>query len=96
LPAIDAALMLSNAQVHRLFWPIELGPRFQVVERHLDGQAARRGARRCVVGTPQEGSEALAADRPSLTMVINYDVSKSGADKWCGIAWRRSAAGLDP
>src|SRR5262245_41493692 len=80
---VEAALVLGDAQVNRSFWRIELGPRFELIKCHLDGHGARGCPGRFVVGTPQEGLKAPAADWPSLTMAIDQNVRKGGAD--CGV-----------
>src|SRR5438094_10111332 len=51
---VEAALVLGDAQVDRSLWRIELGPRFQLIKCHLDGQGARGSAGCFVVRTPQE------------------------------------------
>src|SRR5262245_56062622 len=77
---VEAALVLGDAQIDRPFWRIELGARFELIKRHLDDQGAWSGAGRLVAGAPQEAFEASAADRPGLTMAVNQNIRKGGAD----------------
>ena len=77
----DVAVLLGDADVHCALGAVELRPRLKQVEGRIHAIYARGLPRRLIILAPLPGAKAHAADRPSLAMPIDYEISKRGAGR---------------
>jgi hypothetical protein len=68
--------MLSYADIDRPLGSIKLRARFELIERRPDRRRTRSAPGRLVVAAPQPGSETFAANRPSFSMAVCYEVGE--------------------
>ena len=73
---IEPAGMLSDADIDRALGSIELRAGLEEIERRPDHRRARSGPGRLVVAAPQPISEMFAANGPSFSMTICYEVGE--------------------
>jgi len=73
---IEAAGMLSDADTDRPLGSIKLRARFEEIERRPDYRRARSGPGGLVIAAPQPVSEMLAANGPSFSMAVCYEVGE--------------------
>jgi hypothetical protein len=71
---IEPPGMLRETHTDGPLGSIKLRARFEQIERGPDHGGTRRGAGRVVVAAPDPGSETFAADRPSFSMAIRYEI----------------------
>ena len=73
---IEAAHMLSDADIDRPLGTIKLRARFEQIERRPDHGPARCGPSRLVVASAQPGSETFAANGPSFSVSVCYEIGE--------------------
>ena len=73
---IDPTSMLSEADIDCPLGSIKLRARFEQIERRRDRRPARCGPVRLVVAAPQPGPESLAADGPSFSVAVCYEIGE--------------------
>ena len=71
---IEAAGMLSDADIDRPLGSIKLCARFEQIERRPDHRRAWCGPGRAVVAAPHPGSETFAANGPRFSVAICYKI----------------------
>jgi hypothetical protein len=70
--------MLSNTDINRALWGIELRAGFKQIERSCNDGRARSGPGTFVIGTAYPVSEAFATKGPSFAVTVCYEVSERG------------------
>ena len=73
---IEAAIMLSNADIDRALGSIKLRAGFEQIERGPDHRRARSGPSGVVVAAPQPVSEMSAANGPSFPVTVGYEIGE--------------------
>jgi hypothetical protein len=73
---IEQAGMLGDAGTDCPLGSIKLCARFEQIEPRPDGRRARCGSGRVVVAAPQPGSETFAANGPSFSVAVRYDIGE--------------------
>ena len=73
---IEPAGMLRDAGTDRPLGRVKLRAGFEQIERRPDGRRARRGPGRAVVAAPQPGSETFAANGPSFSVALCYEIGE--------------------
>jgi hypothetical protein len=73
---IEAAGMLSNADIDCPLGSIKLRAGFQEIERRPDHRRARCGPGRLVVAPPHPVSETFAANGPSFSVAVRYEIGE--------------------
>ena len=68
--------MLSNADIDWALGSIKLRAGFEEIERRPDDPRARGGPGGLVVAAPQPVSEMFAANGPSFSMAVRYEVGE--------------------
>jgi len=73
---IEAAVMLSDADIDRALGSIKLRAGFEQIERRPDHRRTRGGPGGLVVTSPHPVSETFAANGPSFPMAVCYEVGE--------------------
>jgi hypothetical protein len=73
---IEAAVMLSNADIDRTLGSIKLRAGFEEIERCPDLGRARSSPGRLVIASAHPVSETFAADAPSFAVPMRYEVGE--------------------
>ena len=68
--------MLSNADIDRALGSIKLRARFEEIERRPYHRRARSGPGRLVVAAPYPVSKMFAANGPSFSMALSYEIGE--------------------
>ena len=73
---IEAPRMLSDADTYGPLGSIKLRARFEEIERRPDYRRARSGPGGLVIAAPQPVSEMFAANGPSFSMAVRYEIGE--------------------
>jgi hypothetical protein len=71
---IEPSGMLRETHTDGPLGSIKLRARLEQIERGPDHGGTRRGAGRVVVAAPDPGSETFAANRPSFSVAVRYEI----------------------
>jgi hypothetical protein len=78
---IEAAGMLSNADIDRPLESIKLRAGFEKIERRPDRRGAHSGPGFLVIAAPYPVSETFAADGPSFSVAVRYEIGECDPDR---------------
>jgi hypothetical protein len=73
---IEPAGMLSDTHIDSPLGSIKLRARFEQIERRPDHRRARSSPGGLVVAAPQPVSEMFAANGPSFSMAVRYEIGE--------------------